>query len=73
VLEKCRTYWIEAEFALLRYALNGIDAGTRQEQNAAIAVYLRWRNIPHNPKPRSLPTSPNHAWTHFRPMCVTSH
>ncbi|OKI56401.1 hypothetical protein [Micromonospora sp. CB01531] len=37
--------WIESEFAALRYfALNGTDHRSHDEQNAALAAYIRWRN-----------------------------
>lgn len=36
---------IEAEFAALRYfALNGTDHRSHEEQNAAVAAYIRWHN-----------------------------
>lgn len=39
--------WIESEFVTLRYfALNGTDHRTHDEQNAAIAAYIRWRKQP---------------------------
>lgn len=45
--------WIESELAALRYfALNGPDHRTHDEQNAAVAAYIRWRNAhPAPPKP----------------------
>lgn len=43
--------WIESEFAALRYfALNGTDHRTHDEQNRAIARYIRWRNTRARPK-----------------------
>ncbi|MEV4125594.1 hypothetical protein [Nocardia sp. NPDC049707] len=37
--------WIEAEFAALRYfALNRTDHCSHDDQSAAIAAYVRWRN-----------------------------
>ncbi|MEU1399085.1 transposase [Micromonospora zamorensis] len=36
--------WIEAEFAALRYPLNGTDHRCHAEQGATIDAYIRWRN-----------------------------
>ena len=39
------------EFAALRYfALNGTDHRSHQEQNAAVAAYVRWRNARAQPR-----------------------
>ncbi|MFV2127542.1 hypothetical protein ACFHWS_23840 [Micromonospora sp. LOL_013] len=41
----------ESEFAAVRYfALNGTDHRTHAEQDAAIGVYIRWRNQRAKPK-----------------------
>ena len=49
--------WIESEFAALRcLALNGTDHRTHEEQNAAIAAYIRWRNARAEPKTNFAPT-----------------
>ncbi|KWW97899.1 transcriptional regulator [Carbonactinospora thermoautotrophica] len=43
--------WIEPEFTGVRYfALNGSDFTSHDQQNAAIAAYLRWRNQHAEPK-----------------------
>jgi transposase len=43
--------WIESEFAALRYfALNGTDHRSHDEQDRAIARYIRWRNQRARPK-----------------------
>ncbi|MCW2917638.1 MAG: hypothetical protein JWN52_5706, partial [Actinomycetia bacterium] len=43
--------WIESEFAALRYfALGGTDRRSHNEQNTAIAGYIRWRNHRCGPK-----------------------
>ncbi|WP_229914130.1 transposase [Streptomyces capitiformicae] len=48
--------WIEAEFAALRYfALNGTDHRSHDEQNAAIAAYIRWHNTRAEPKTNFAP------------------
>jgi hypothetical protein len=58
--------WIESEFAALRYfALNGTDHRSHAEQNAAIAVYVRWRNARAEPKTRFAPDSPIRLWTEY--------
>jgi transposase len=58
--------WIEAEFAALRYfALNGTDHRTHDEQNAAIAAYVRWRNIRAQPKVNFAVGSPIRTWTDY--------
>jgi hypothetical protein len=45
--------WIEAEFAALRYyAPNGTDHRSHDEQDQAIARYVRWRNGPRPPQAR---------------------
>ncbi|WP_030944552.1 transposase [Streptomyces sp. NRRL S-646] len=50
--------WIESEFAALRYvALNGTDHRSHDEQNAAIAAYIRWRNARTEPKTNFAPDS----------------
>jgi transposase len=58
--------WIEAEFAALRYfALNGTDHRSHEEQNAAIAAYIRWRNARTGPKTNFAPASPIRSWTEY--------
>ncbi|WP_199850054.1 IS630 family transposase [Streptomyces hygroscopicus] len=58
--------WIEAEFAALRYfALNGTDHRSHDEQNAAIAAYVRWRNTRAEPKTNFAPDSPIRSWTDY--------
>jgi transposase len=58
--------WIESEFAALRYfALNGTDHRTHEEQNAAIAAYVRWRNARAEPKTNFAQDSPIRQWTHY--------
>jgi transposase len=58
--------WIEAEFAALRYfALNGTDHRSHEEQNAAIAAYVRWRNARAGPKTNFAPASPIRSWTEY--------
>ncbi|MGW7673212.1 hypothetical protein ACWGJX_39875, partial [Streptomyces sp. NPDC054775] len=58
--------WIEAEFAALRYfALNGTDHRSHDEQNAAIAAYVRWRNTHAEPKTNFAPDSPIRQWTQY--------
>jgi hypothetical protein len=53
-----------AEFAALRYfALNGIDRRSHDEQNAAIASYVRWRNARAQPKTNVAVNSPIRTWT----------
>lgn len=43
--------WIESEFAALRYfALNGTDHHSHDEQDSAIAAYIRWHNQHAKPK-----------------------
>ncbi|MER6145927.1 transposase [Streptomyces sparsogenes] len=70
-----RTYgswlnWIESEFAALRYfALNGTDHRSHDEQNAAIAAYVRWRNARTEPKTTFAPDSPIRTWTRH-PTCA---
>jgi transposase len=52
--------WIEAEFAALRYfARGGTDHRSHDEQNAAIAAYVRWRNPEPSPRPTSPSTHPS--------------
>ncbi|MFT9474485.1 hypothetical protein [Streptomyces sp. 11-1-2] len=59
-------YSIESEFAALRcFALNGIDHQTHDEQNAAIAVHIRWYNARSEPKNRFAPESPIRQWTEY--------
>jgi len=49
----------EAGFAALRYfALNGTDHRTHEEQNAAIAAYVHWRNARAGPKTNFAQDSP---------------
>ncbi|MEW2298060.1 transposase [Streptomyces sp. NPDC006743] len=56
--------WIESEFAALRYfALNGTDHRTHDEQNAAIAAFIRGRNGRAEPKVGFAPESPIRQWT----------
>jgi hypothetical protein len=51
--------WIEGEFAALRYfALDGTDHRSHDEQNAAIAAYVRWRNTCAQPKTNFAVDSP---------------
>ena len=58
--------WIEAEFAALRYfALNGTDHRSHNEQNAAIAGYVRWRNNRAQPKVNFAVDSPIRTWTDY--------
>lgn len=58
--------WIEAEFAALRYfALNGTDHRSHDEQNAAIAAYVRWHNTRAEPKTNFAPDSPIRSWTDY--------
>lgn len=58
--------WIEAEFAALRYfALNGTDHRSHEEQNAAIAAYVRWRNARAQPKTNFAVDSPIRSWTSY--------
>ncbi|MFD7996978.1 hypothetical protein [Streptomyces mexicanus] len=58
--------WIESEFAALRYfALNGTDHRTHDEQNAAIAAFVRCRNGRAEPKVRFAPESPIRQWTDY--------
>ncbi|MGH8964519.1 MAG: IS630 family transposase, partial [Actinomycetes bacterium] len=58
--------WIEAEFAALRYfALNGTDHRSHEEQNAAIAAYVRWRNARTRPKVNFAVDSPIRTWTNY--------
>ncbi|MGW2898941.1 IS630 family transposase [Streptomyces sp. NPDC001212] len=58
--------WIEAEFAALRYfALNGTDHRSHDEQNAAIAAYVRWHNAHAEPKTNFAPDSPIRTWTDY--------
>ena len=67
--------WIEAEFAALRYfALNGTDHRSHDEQNAAIAAYVRWHNPHAQPKTNFAIDSPIRTWTRLPGQgCVTSH
>ncbi len=58
--------WIEAEFAAVRYfALNGTDHRSHDEQNAAIAAYIRWHNARAEPKTNFAPGSPIRTWTQY--------
>jgi hypothetical protein len=58
--------WIESEFAALRYfALNGTDHRSHDEQNAAIATYVRWRNARAHPKVNFAVRSPIRTWTSY--------
>jgi transposase len=60
--------WIESEFAALReFALNGTDHRTHEEQNAAIAAYVRWRNARAEPNTNFAQDSPIRRWTNIRP------
>ncbi|WP_338483169.1 hypothetical protein VM636_03370 [Streptomyces sp. SCSIO 75703] len=67
----CRPYgswlnWIEAEFADLRYfALNATDHRSHDEQNAALAAYIRWRNTRTEPKTAFASDSPIRAWIDY--------
>ncbi|MBB4710391.1 transposase [Streptomyces luteogriseus] len=63
--------WIEAEFAALRYfARNGTDHRSHDEQNAAIAAYVRWRNARAEPKTTHAPNSPIRSWTDYPAKAV---
>jgi len=56
----------EAEFAALRYfALNGTDHRSHDEQNAATAAYVRWRNARAEPKTNFAPDSPIRQWRQY--------
>ncbi|MBD0419325.1 transposase [Streptomyces sp. TRM S81-3] len=58
--------WIESKFAALRcFALNGTAHGSHDGQNAAIASYVRWRNVRAKPKTNLAPDSPVRAWTDY--------
>lgn len=58
--------WIESEFAALRYfALNGTDHRTHDDQNAAIAAYIRWHNHNAQPKVSFATSSPIRSWTSY--------
>ena len=58
--------WIESEFAALRYfALNGTDHRSHDEQNAAIAAYVRWHNTRAEPKTNFAPDSAIRSWTDY--------
>ncbi|MFI2371690.1 hypothetical protein [Streptomyces sp. NPDC018833] len=58
--------WMESEFATWRYfTLNGTDHRTHNEQNAAIADYIRWRNTRAEPKTTFAPDSPIRQWTAY--------
>ncbi|MFE1837364.1 helix-turn-helix domain-containing protein [Streptomyces sviceus] len=66
--------WIESEFAAVRYfALNGTDHRCHDEQNAAIASYVRWRNARTKLKTNFVPDSPIRSWTDYpaRAACRT--
>ncbi|WP_142100002.1 transposase [Pseudonocardia cypriaca] len=54
------------EFATLRYfALNGTDHRSHDEQNAAVAAYVRWRNASAQPKTNFAVDSPIRTWTSY--------
>lgn len=58
--------WIESEFAALRtFALNGTDHHSHDEQNTAIAAYIRWRNQQAQPKTNFAASSPIRSWTSY--------
>jgi hypothetical protein len=58
--------WIEAEFAALHYfAPGGTDHRSHAEQNAAIAAYVRWRNVRAKPKTHFAVGSPIRTWTSY--------
>ncbi|GAA5125900.1 hypothetical protein [Pseudonocardia adelaidensis] len=58
--------WTEAQFAALRYfALDGTDHRGHQEQNAAVASYVRRRNARAQPKTGFAVNSPIRAWTSY--------
>ncbi|MDT7653327.1 MAG: hypothetical protein QOI36_4733, partial [Pseudonocardiales bacterium] len=38
---------------------------SHEEQNAAIAAYVRWRNARANPKTNFAPASPIRSWTEY--------
>ena len=50
---------------LFRSALNGTDHRSHDEQNAAIAAYIRWRNTRAEPKTNFAPDSPIRSWTEY--------
>ncbi|MEU9273508.1 hypothetical protein AB0D87_04545 [Streptomyces sp. NPDC048342] len=47
------------------FALNGTDHRTHDEQNAAIAAYIRWHNARAEPKTGFAPESPIRDWTEY--------
>ncbi|MDQ0766944.1 hypothetical protein [Streptomyces canus] len=47
------------------FALNGTDHRSHEEQNAAIAAYVRWRNARANPKMNFAPASPIRSWSEY--------
>ncbi|RMI28642.1 IS630 family transposase [Actinomadura harenae] len=58
--------WIESEFAALRYfALNGTDHHSHDQQNRAIAAYIRWHNHNTHPKTNFAASSPIRSWTSY--------
>jgi transposase len=58
--------WIEAEFAALRYfARGGTDHRSHDEQNAAIAAYVRWGNARAQPKTNFAVDSTVRTWTDY--------
>ncbi|MCC8249796.1 hypothetical protein [Saccharothrix luteola] len=47
------------------FALNGTDHHSHDEQNTAIAAYIRWRNTRARPKTGFATDSPIRTWTHY--------
>ncbi|WP_229859725.1 IS630 family transposase, partial [Streptomyces anandii] len=63
--------WMEAEFAALRYfALGGTGHRSRNEQDAAVAAYVRWRNARAEPKTAFAPESSIRTWTEYSVRAV---
>ncbi|MFC5831062.1 helix-turn-helix domain-containing protein [Nonomuraea insulae] len=48
-----------------RYALNGTDHRTQDEQNAAIGGYVRWRTARAQPKTSFAASSPIRSWSSY--------
>ncbi|MFD7641667.1 transposase [Kitasatospora sp. NPDC059795] len=58
--------WIESEFAALRhFALNGTDRRSHDEQNAAVAAYVRRHNTRAEPETNFAPDSAIRSWTDY--------
>ncbi|QYN38212.1 hypothetical protein K1T35_13845 [Pseudonocardia sp. DSM 110487] len=45
--------------------MNGTDHGSHDEQNSAIAAYVRWRNARARPKSNFAVGSPIRIWTSY--------